>query len=87
MINKEELRKIQKWVDDRFGVPNTVNTQAFIDFYNDFTLLSKEETIRADMVKRILKSIRVSGTCSRCINLPTIKLYINEALKSNSKGE
>ncbi len=52
-----------------------------------FKLNSKLSDREIDLIKakreereRILNSIKVSGICNRCINLPTIKLYINEAL-------
>jgi len=31
-MNKKAIDKIQNWVDNRFGIPNTFNTQLLIDF-------------------------------------------------------
>ena len=42
-LDKELREKIQAWIDNRFGVPNTVNLQAYLDFYGFIlALLAKE---------------------------------------------
>ena len=46
---------IQAWIDDRFGVPNTVNKQAFVAFLAEvkqyYPIMYKEE---ADFIGRLL---------------------------------
>jgi len=41
-MNEQEL-KIQAWVDNRFGVPNTFNVQLLEDFLRDFSPLISAE--------------------------------------------
>ena len=56
----EEL-KIQAWVDNRFGIPNTFNMQLLEDFLRDFS-----PAISAEARKQERERIKVEIRCSQC---------------------